>query len=124
MEEKRLTPKEWVEETKKCLIDQNKTFGKGKAIKAGDYKYIGMAVIVAEFVKKNIGNSIDYVFKVGTKFRCNNPDDVKKYLCYKSIITTYSLPEGAIWINGNQHRLTMKEFVDGLENGRFELIND
>jgi|688.fasta_scaffold239668_6 hypothetical protein len=124
MEEIRLTPKEWVEETKKCLIDQNKMLGSKKAIRANDYKYIGMAVIVAEFVKQNIGNRIDYVFKVGTKFRLNKPEDVTIFKCYTAQISTYSLPEGAIWINGGQNRLTMKEFVDGLENGRFELINN
>lgn len=120
----KLTPEQWVEETKKCLIDQNKVFGKGKAIKANDYKYIGMAVIVAEFVNKNASNTIDYVFKAGTKFKCNKMDDVHRFKIPICTITTYSLPESAIWINGNDHRLTMKEFVDGIDSGRFELIND
>lgn len=120
----KLTPEQWVEETKKCLIDQNKVFGKGKAIKANDYKYIGMAVIVAEFVKNNIGSHIDFVFAAGTKFKLNKPEDVVYYKTYSCQISTYSLPEGAIWVNGNQNRITIKDFVDGLDSGRFELIND
>lgn len=116
----KLTPEQWVEETKNFLRKENKEHLKKESFSDEDYGYIGVAVCVAEFVK----NRIEFVFKAGTKFKCYKAEDINRYKAHICQISTYSLPESAIWINGNQNRLTMKEFVDGIDSGRFELIND
>jgi hypothetical protein len=53
----KLTPEEWIAETKKFLVHQNMVIlEKKKPILREDYKYIGMAVLVSEFVKNNLEN--------------------------------------------------------------------
>jgi hypothetical protein len=115
MEEIRLTPKEWVEETKKCLIDQNKMLGSKKAIRANDYKYIGMAVIVAEFV-----NRIGLVVDVGTKIEYMTNNN----WCKKGQIDTVLTVD---YVN-NKIRLgdqfmSLKGYMENIKNGNFKVIS-
>ena len=112
----RLTPKEWVEETKKCLIDQNKMLGSKKAIRANDYKYIGMAVIVSEFV----GNRIRTILDVGTKIQYMNDNNWNRLGAIDSV--NFVDKENNTVRLGSQ-TMSIKVYMDNIDNGSFKVIS-
>jgi hypothetical protein len=117
-----LTPDEWVEETKKFLIEQNNKLGRPKAIYNNDCKYIGMAVIVAESVKKQ--SEFSYVFSVGTKFELTKSNDIVRYESTILLINAYSIASNnlAVCGVGGHFAISITEFIDGLDSGRFKIL--
>jgi hypothetical protein len=71
---------------------------------------------------KDVPIQVSFVLSVGRKFKSNKAEDLSRFKCHVSQISAYCVPENKLWINGHQHSIFISEFVQGLDNGRFEIV--
>lgn len=71
---------------------------------------------------KDASIHVSFIWSVGVKFKSNKPEDLSRFKCHVSQISAYCVPDNKLWINGHQNSLSISEFVEGVDSGRFEIV--